>query len=244
MNKHNEFDDNEEVVVIERRDKQIYLYISIAGVLGAALGGLIGSSLTTSRWESSYKGLELQFEQLKDAQLKVAKAADVAEQSKAQEWQLKMDQALAKQREEWQAESVERDKYVSELEKQNADMQQQLAEQNLALELVNSQNNQLNHQADMQATMLERSRELFQRELRIKQEFDELQKERDALLPKIKILKKECDVYLEGKSWDAQSDACDKQDEFNSRISQIDQMLRVHQMDLQEIKSLSKEIGL
>ncbi len=37
MNKHNEFDDNEEVVVIERSDKQSYLYIAIAAVLGIAL---------------------------------------------------------------------------------------------------------------------------------------------------------------------------------------------------------------
>lgn len=43
---------------------------------------------------------------------------------------------------------------------------------------------------------------------------------------------------------DAKSDACDKQDEANSRVSQIDQMIRVHQMDLEEIKALSEEIGL
>lgn len=58
MNKHNEFDDNEEVVVIERRDKQSYLYIAIAAVLGIALGGLIGSTVTTSRWETSYQALQ------------------------------------------------------------------------------------------------------------------------------------------------------------------------------------------
>ncbi len=92
--------------------------------------------------------------------------------------------------------------------------------------------------------MFERSRELFQKELKIKQEMEAMQKERDALVPQVKSLKKECDIYLEGKSWDAKSDACDKQDEANSRISQLDQMIRVHQMDLEQIKSLSEEIGL
>lgn len=77
-----------------------------------------------------------------------------------------MDQALEKQREEWQAEAVQRDKYVAELEKQNLNLEQQLNEQKMALELANTQNNQLNRQADMQVTMLERSRELFQRELK------------------------------------------------------------------------------
>ncbi|MFG0607305.1 chromosome partitioning protein ParA [Vibrio mimicus] len=244
MNKHNEFDDNEEVVVIERRDKQGYLYIAIAAALGIALGGLIGSSVTTSRWEASYEALQNQLEQLKNAKSEVVKAAEVTEQNNDEQWQIKMDQALAKQREEWQTESVQRDKYVAELEKHNLDLEQQLNEQKMALELANTHNNQLNRQADMQATMLERSRELFQRELKIKQELETLQKERDTLVPQVKALKKECDIYLEGKSWDAKSDACDKQDAANSRISQIDQLIRVHQMDLEEIKSLSEEIGL
>lgn len=244
MNKQNEFDDNEEVVVIERRDKQSYLYIAIAAALGVALGGLIGSSVTTSRWEASYQALQNQLEQLKNAKTEVVKAAEVTEQNKDEQWQIKMDQALAKQREEWQAESVQRDKYVAELEKHNVDLELQLDDQKKALEIADAQNNQLNRQTDMQATMLERSRELFQRELKIKQELEALQKERDSLVPKVKVLKKECDIYLEGKSWDAKSDSCDKQDEANSRISQIDQMIRVHQMDLEEIKSLSEEIGL
>ncbi|EEX66425.1 chromosome partitioning protein ParA [Vibrio metoecus] len=244
MNKHNEFDDNEEVVVIERRDKQGYLYIAIAAVLGMAFGGLIGSSVTTSRWEASYEVLQNQLEQLKNAKTEVVKAAEVTEQNNDEQWQIKMDQALDKQREEWQAESVQRDKYVAELEKHTLDLEQQLNEQKMALELANTHNNELNRQADIQATMLERSRELFQRELKIKQELEGLQKERDSLVPKIKVLKKECDIYLEGKSWDAKSDSCDKQDEANSRISQIDQMIRVHQMDLEQIKSLSEEIGL
>ncbi|TXZ08136.1 chromosome partitioning protein ParA [Vibrio mimicus] len=244
MNKQNEFDDNEEVVVIERRDKQSHLYIAIAAALGVALGGLIGSSVTTSRWEASYQALQNQLEQLKNAKTEVVKAAEVTEQNKDEQWQIKMDQALAKQREEWQAESVQRDKYVAELEKHNVDLEQQLDDQKKALEIADAQNNQLNRQTDIQATMLERSRELFQRELKIKQELEALQKERDSLVPKVKVLKKECDIYLEGKSWDAKSDSCDKQDEANSRISQIDQMIRVHQMDLEEIKSLSEEIGL
>jgi len=244
VNKHNEFDDNEEVVVIERRDKQGYLYIAIAAVLGMAFGGLIGSSVTTSRWEASYEALQNQLEQLKNAKTEVVKAAEVTEQNNDEQWQIKMAQALDKQREEWQTESVQRDKYVAELEKHTLDLEQQLNEQKMALELANTHNNELNRQADIQATILERSRELFQRELKIKQELEELQKERDSLVPKIKVLKKECDIYLEGKSWDAKSDSCDKQDEANSRINQIDQMIRVHQMDLEQIKLLSEEIGL
>lgn len=89
MNKHNEFDDNEEVVVIERRDKQSYLYIAIAAVLGIALGGLIGSTVTTSRWETSYQALQNQLEQLNNAKAEVSKAAELSEQIKRKRGNIK-----------------------------------------------------------------------------------------------------------------------------------------------------------
>ena len=109
---------------------------------------------------------------------------------------------------------------------------------------ANKANSQLNRQADMQATMFERSRELFQQELKVKMELESLEKERESLLPKIDALKVDCDAYLEGTSWDAKSDSCDKQDEANSRLSQVNQMIKVHQMDLKQMKELSEQLGL
>ena len=96
----------------------------------------------------------------------------------------------------------------------------------------------------MQVTLLERSREIFQRELKVKQALDSLLKERGVLEPKLEVLKTECTTYLDGTSWDAKSDACDKQDEASSRISQISQMIRVHQMDLEQISAISEQMGL
>ena len=93
-------------------------------------------------------------------------------------------------------------------------------------------------------TMFERSREVFRKELQISQELESLEKERQALLPKIETLKKECDVFLEGKSWDVKSDACDKHDEANSRLSQVDQLIEVHKMDLKQIKEITEDMGL
>lgn len=75
-------------------------------------------------------------------------------------------------------------------------------------------------------------------------ELESLEKEREELQPKISELKKACDIYLEGTSWDAKSDSCDKQDEAQSRLSQVEQMIRVHQMDLKQMKALSDELGL
>ncbi|ELS8946699.1 chromosome partitioning protein ParA [Vibrio fluvialis] len=239
-----QLDDNEDVVVIEERDKRSYLYIGIAAVLGLALGGLIGSSVTASKWEKAYQTLETQYQQSKSDDS--AEQADAEQQTIAMnsEWENKLQAALNEQTEQHKTNLSKLEKQITELEKVNATLESELSEQKDALAAADAKNSKLNRQADMQATMFERSRELFQKELKIKQEMEAMQKERDALVPQVKSLKKECDIYLEGKSWDAKSDACDKQDEANSRISQLDQMIRVHQMDLEQIKSLSEEIGL
>lgn len=239
-----QLDDNEDVVVIEERDKRSYLYIGIAAVLGLALGGLIGSSVTASKWGKAYQTLETQYQQSKSYDS--AQQADAEQQTIAMnsEWENKLQAALNEQTEQHKTNLSKLEKQITELEKVNATLESELSEQKDALAAADAKNSKLNRQADMQATMFERSRELFQKELKIKQEMEAMQKERDALVPQVKSLKKECDIYLEGKSWDAKSDACDKQDEANSRISQLDQMIRVHQMDLEQIKSLSEEIGL
>ncbi|EEX92193.1 hypothetical protein VIOR3934_04149 [Vibrio orientalis CIP 102891 = ATCC 33934] len=244
MNEQTDSQENDDVVVIEERDKRTQIYIVIAGVLGLALGGLIGSTLTAKKWEETYHTLEQQYQTLAAdknqmavrVEEKVAKVDDEVEQ--------KLQLAIQEQQDAHQVSMSKLELQVEELEKVNLSLEQQVANQREQLETVNSKNSKLNRQADMQATMLERSRELFQQELKVKQELEALEKERDDLAPKLVTLKKECDVYLEGTSWDAKSDACDKQDEANSRLSQIEQMIRVHQMDLKQMRALSEELGL
>ncbi|HAS6809140.1 TPA: chromosome partitioning protein ParA, partial [Vibrio parahaemolyticus] len=37
---------------------------------------------------------------------------------------------------------------------------------------------------------------------------------------------------------------CDKHDEANSRLSQIDQLIEVYKMDLKQIKEITSDMGL
>ncbi len=239
-----DLDDNDDVVVIEQRDRRGVIYIAVAAVLGLALGGLVGSSLTASKWEKTYHSLEEQFQQSQKIKTEQAVIIEQNNSNAQQEFDKQLEEALNDQEVLHKEALAKIEQQLSELEKVNMSLEAQIAEQKAQLEQANQQNDRLNRQSDMQSTMLERSRELFQRELKIKQQVEVLQKERDELIPKLKTLKKECDVYLEGKSWDVSSDSCDKQDEASSRISQIDQMLRVHQLDLEQIKALSEDIGL
>ena len=244
MNKQTEIEENEDVVVIEERDRRSYLYIAIAGVLGLAVGGLIGSSLTASKWESAYQNMEQNYQSLVEDKQQLVQQVEVRVANVDSEVEDKLRKALEVQTEENQQALEALQSQVAELEKVNLSLEEQVNKQKQTLAEANKANSQLNRQADMQATMFERSRELFQQELKVKMELESLEKERESLLPKIDALKVDCDAYLEGTSWDAKSDSCDKQDEANSRLSQVNQMIKVHQMDLKQMKELSEQLGL
>ncbi|NOH63508.1 chromosome partitioning protein ParA [Vibrio sp. RE88] len=237
-------DNNDDVVVIEERDKRSYLYIIIASVLGLALGGLVGSVVTAGKWQNAYNGLEEKYQLLVEDKKQLVVEVEDKVAKVDDEIAVKLQQAIDEQQQEHEDALAALRSEVSELEKVNLSLEEQLNQQKQKIAEANRENNQLNRQADMQATMFERSRELFQQELKVKQELEALEKEREELEPKVKQLKKDCDLYLSGTSWDAKSDSCDKQDEANSRLSQVNQMIRVHQMDLKQMKALTDELGL
>ncbi|MDE1221673.1 chromosome partitioning protein ParA [Vibrio aestuarianus] len=244
MDKYTDIDEQEDVVVIEERDKRTYVYLALAGVLGLALGGLIGSSITTNKWQKSYSQLEEKYQQLNEDRTQLVETVELKVAEVDAEVETKIQRALDEQNSQHQEQLNQFQEKYKKLESENKLLQAKLNDEKEKLVEIAQSNSKLNRQADMQATMFERSRELFQRELKIKQELEALEKEKQTITPKLKLLKSDCDAYLEGKSWDAKSDACDKQDAANSRISQIDQMIQVHRMDLEQIKVLTEGIGL
>ncbi|MHA2713158.1 chromosome partitioning protein ParA [Vibrio owensii] len=244
MTSQNNIEDQDEVVVIEERDKRTHIYIAIAAVLGLAFGGLAGSAMTASKWESTYQVLEEKYQALAQDKTNLVSQVKTREAGLDKEIDAKVATLLAEKEEAHKAEVKALQEQLTEVEKVNLSLESQVKEQKATLNTTKSENDKLNRQADMQATMFERSREVFRKELQISQELESLEKERQALLPKIETLKKECDVFLEGKSWDVKSDACDKHDEANSRLSQVDQLIEVHKMDLKQIKEITEDMGL
>ncbi|MEL7326421.1 MAG: chromosome partitioning protein ParA [Pseudomonadota bacterium] len=244
MTSQNNIEDQDEVVVIEERDKRTHIYIAIAAVLGLAFGGLAGSAMTASKWESTYQVLEEKYQALAQDKTNLVSQVKTREAGIDKEIDVKVAKLLTEKEEAHKAELKALQEQLTEVEKVNLSLESQVKEQKATLNTTKSENDKLNRQADMQATMFERSREVFRKELQISQELESLEKERQALMPKIEKLKKECDVFLEGKSWDVKSDACDKHDEANSRLSQVDQLIEVNKMDLKQIKEIIEDMGL
>ncbi|WP_045493254.1 hypothetical protein [Vibrio hyugaensis] len=244
MTSQNNIEDQDEVVVIEERDKRTHFYIGIAAVLGLAFGGLAGSVLTANKWESTYQVLETKYQALVNDKSGLVSQVKTREAGLDKEIDAKVATLLAEKEETHKAELNALQEQLTEVEKVNLSLEAQVKQQMDKLSSTKTENDKLNRQADMQATMFERSREVFKKEMQISQDLESLEKERESLLPKIEKLKKECDVFLEGKSWDVKSDACDKHDEANSRLSQIDQLIEVHKMDLKQIKEITEDMGL
>nr|WP_319556101.1 chromosome partitioning protein ParA [uncultured Vibrio sp.] len=244
MSSQSNSEEHEDVVVIEQRDKRTQVYIAIAAVLGLAVGGLVGSVLTANKWESAYQVLEEKYQTLAQDKTQLASQVKVREEGLDREVEDKVMALLAAKEAEHQKELQALQSQLTEVEKVNLSLESQVKQQNDKISTTKSENEKLTRQSGMQATILERSREVFQKELKVSQELESLEKERETLLPKISKLKKECDVYLEGKSWDVKSDACSKHDEATSRLSQVDQLIEVNKLDLKQIKEMSEDMGL
>ncbi|MGP8305141.1 chromosome partitioning protein ParA [Vibrio sp. YIC-376] len=244
MSSENNIEEQEDVVVIEQRDKRTHIYIAIAAVLGLAFGGLAGSVLTANKWESTYQVLEEKYEALAQDKTQLASQVKLREEGLEKEMQDKVAALLAAQEEEHQKALKKLQSQLTEAERVNSSLQSQVKQQNDKINTAKSENEKLSRQSGIQATMLERSREVFQKELKVSQELESLTKEREKLIPTIKKLKKECDAYLEGTSWDVKSDMCSKHDEATSRLSQVEQLIEVYTMDLKQIKEMGEDMGL
>ncbi len=244
MSSQNNIEEHEDVVVIEQRDKRTQVYIAIAAVLGLAFGGLIGSALTANKWESTYQVLEEKYQALSLDKTQIVSQVKLREEGLEKEVQDQVAILIAAKEEEHQKELQKLQEQLTEVEKVNLSLESQIKQQSEKINTAKSENEKLTRQSDMQATVLERSREVFQKELKISQELASLEKEREELVPKIRKLKKECDLYLEGTSWDVKSDVCSKHDEATSRLSQVDQLIEVYKMDLKQIKEMSEGMGM
>ncbi|CAM3714852.1 phosphodiesterase [Vibrio aerogenes CECT 7868] len=235
---------DEDVVIIEQKDKKSYLYIALAAVLGVAVGGLLGGSMSSQQWKPAYQELESRYHQLEEKMNEERAAATAEGEEKFRQLKAEFEKKLAEEKAGYAEKSDLFQEQMAALKQEKEALETRLKTQVQQINQVTERNDKLNRQTGLQASLFERSRELFQREFKIKQSLESLQKEQDELIKKEKALKKECNDYLEGSSWDARSDACTQQDATNERLGKVRQLIRVHQMDLKQIQSIADELGV
>ncbi|MDP5254953.1 MULTISPECIES: chromosome partitioning protein ParA [unclassified Vibrio] len=200
--------------------------------------------MTTKHWQETYQALEVKYQENREANSQLIAQVNEKELELDKSLEDKVQSALDKQNEAYKAKVKSLQEKIVALETKNETLNSQLDSEKQSLGHLQKKNQQLEQTKSIQASVFERSREVFQKELTIKQELEKLESEKESLNTKISKLKKACDLYLAGTSWDATSDSCDKQDQATSRLSQVNQMISVHKMDLQDIKIMTEKLGL
>lgn len=235
---------DEDVIIIEEKSKANHWVAGITLLLGAVAGGLIGSTVSENKWAEAYTQLEVKTKQyqtqLTQEKEKSAKVDVLVEREKQQALEAQK-QTLDKEKEQA---IVEESKKHTALAK---DLKT-LASQKTSLEMqVEEQEKQIDHltnQVNLQLTMLSRAKQLFQRQLQLKEEASALEAKIEVTTNNEKRLAKECEVYLEGKSWDVKSDVCQRQEAAKKQITEYTDELQLLQMDIKEIDSISESIGM
>ncbi|KAB2823617.1 hypothetical protein [Aliivibrio finisterrensis] len=237
-------DHDEDVIIIEEKSKTSHWVAGVTLIIGAIAGGLIGSSLSDNKWSAAYTQLEAKAKQyqaeLKQADVKNAELDVLISREKEQalEEQKKVneeDKAQAIAAEAKKRTSITKE--VGALKSHNASLGMQVEEQD-------KQITQLTNQVDLQLTMLSRAKQLFQRQLQLKEEAGDLEVKIEVAEANEKQLAKDCAVYLEGKSWDVKSDVCKRQEEAKKQIAQYNDELQLLQMDIKEIDRISEDLGM
>jgi esterase/lipase len=242
--KNHENNADEVVEVIEQSDHRARLFIGAAAIAGLALGGLLGTIYAQNKWQAVIHHYQEQTTRLNEEYQLLIES-------------VKTDKKMAQQ------ELAEFKEQISEqTQKESAEQVSQLSKQAVQLEEVNDQLNaetkqleeqiatqqsqivDLERKLSLQTTMFDRARELFKKEEQLKQELETLFAEQIKLAPQAEKLNQECNLFLEGKSWEARSDVCERHDEINAKMGQNEQMIAIHQLDLKEIEALSEELGL
>ncbi|MCE7536424.1 hypothetical protein [Aliivibrio fischeri] len=235
---------DEDVIIIEEKSKASHWVAGVTLIIGAVAGGLIGSSISENKWTEAYAQLETQTKQyqsqLTQAKEKSAEVDVLVEKEK--------QQALEAQKQTLDEEKVqaivEESKKHAALTKEVGVLKSQKASLEMQVEEQNKQIDKLTNQVDLQVTMLTRAKQLFQRQLQLKEEASALEVKIEVTTSNEKRLAKECEVYLEGKSWDVKSDVCQRQEAAKKLIAQYNDELQLLQMDIKEIDSISESIGM
>ena len=244
--KHREINDND-VVIIEEH-KSGFNWVALIGVLlGLVVGVFIGDNLSSTKWREAYHKIELK---LADSNHSVEKYKENLEQ---------LSQSIAEaqqQQQEVKVESVNQEELklkatVSQLEKENQELKvssAEISEKNRDLDnnvdALNKEVEQLHNQVGLQLTMLSRAKELFQRQLMLKEKVTVIEQELMTLPAKIKRMKADCQAYESGKGWDNASDSCNNLDKLKQRRSELNQELDMYNMDIKEIDSISEGLGM
>jgi hypothetical protein len=235
---------DEVVEVIEQSDQRARLFIALAAVAGLMLGGLLGTIYAQNKWQAVIHHYQDQTTHLNEEYQRLIESVKADKKQSQQQLAAYKEQVSEQAQNESAAQVSELSKQAVQLEQANDELKTNttLLEQEIASQ--QAQLAELDRKLSLQTTMFDRARELFKKEEQLKLELEKLFAEQLTLAPQAEKLNNDCNLFLEGKSWETRTDACERHDEISAKLNQNEQMIAIHQLDLKEIEALSEELGL
>ena len=236
-----EMDNNDnEVLIIEKKSKMNFIFSGVVLVVGILIGATVATVFSYSKSLDNYLRFE---EEIKGYQMKIAAAdkknknIEAVIEEKKQEVVEEHKKELSFQKEQEKANVSALNQRISMLNSQKATLQKKIEKQDEEI-------TQLTHQVDLQVTMLSRAKELFQRQLQLKEEASALRTKIEITAQNAEQLSEECKTYLNGKSWDTKSDVCQRQEEASAQLQLFKERLQVLDLDIKEIDNISDNLGV
>ncbi|CAM3955571.1 hypothetical protein VINE108521_00590 [Vibrio neonatus] len=209
------------------------------------LGTVIGGTFVSHNAQKESEGKQATLQQLSDQQ--VALNAENNEiKAKLQTFKedgdsFKQEQTLLKQAvTKSEKANAQLKQQKKQLDAEVANLKKQLKQQQDNEQQLQDNNQELQTSLDKKNAILAQSKEYFQDQLKLQQEVHELHVQREKLIVTFNDLAKECQVFTEGKSWDAKSDSCERKQKASDRLKAIDKSINVKQAQLDSADSAVK----
>ncbi|GAD79225.1 hypothetical protein [Vibrio ezurae] len=217
----------------------------VTGILCFVFGGAVGGALVMHTASHQGKTHQQELQRLLDEQSSMAsKNHDLAAKLETQqassdalgEQSTQLEQSLAtlkKQNAQLTKHNKQLTGEVSSLKKTISSLQTASLEQQ-------HQNQALQGTVDKQNHILTQSKEYFQGQLKLQQQIHDLNAQREKLIVTFNNLVKECQVYTDGKSWDAKSDSCERKQKASDRLKAIDKSINLKQSQMDSLGNEAK----
>jgi uncharacterized coiled-coil DUF342 family protein len=218
----------------------------LLAILSFGAGALVSGGVVYSQFNSQTAQSKTETQETITAlELQLVEAKSEVEQLhlKSESVRLK-EEKLSASIEGYETESKRLKTTNAELSKQLQSSDELNTQQKQLLNRLNTQLSELQAKSDEQHQVLEKAKTFFLTQFKLQQEIAQLNKERAKLVSTLNKLVSECQVYLDGTSWDAKSDACDRKEVASKRLKTIDETINSKQDQVVEIDLVSEQLGL
>ncbi len=216
--------------------------LALAAFTGVIIGAVASYAVFSASYHDHSQSQQQQLVQLQqDNQAQLQQVEQLQQQQ--QQLLMQIDQ-LSAQKKQQETEQKQLTAQVAELKQEKKQAVKTIAVQKDKADDLAEVNEKLEKQTELQASMLDKSRQLFDKEDQLKQDLAKLQSTQQKLTAQVDKLTKACELFKQGQSWETKSDACKKQTLGEQQSHKLQLQIDEKQQELQKTQAMITSLGL